>query len=45
MTGAMTGTNPPLTSRTVATVRARLHQLAREGLLEAAWIPAEKSGR
>jgi glyoxylase-like metal-dependent hydrolase (beta-lactamase superfamily II) len=41
---AMVGTDPPLTPQTVATARAHLYALAREGLLEAAWLPAEKSG-
>jgi glyoxylase-like metal-dependent hydrolase (beta-lactamase superfamily II) len=35
----LTGTNPPLTPQSVPTARAHLYALAREGLLEAAWIP------
>ena len=36
----LTGTDPPLTPQVVATARAHLYDLAREGLLEAAWLPA-----
>ncbi|MCU1495241.1 MAG: beta-lactamase domain protein [Acidimicrobiaceae bacterium] len=35
----LTGTDPPLTPQTVPTARAHLYALAREGLLDAAWIP------
>jgi glyoxylase-like metal-dependent hydrolase (beta-lactamase superfamily II) len=37
----LAGTDPPLTAQTVATARAHLYALAREGLIEAAWIPAK----
>lgn len=36
----LTGTDPPVTPQVVATARAHLYALAREGLLEAAWMPA-----
>ncbi len=36
---AITGTTPALTPQTVPTARAHLYALAREGLLEAAWLP------
>jgi glyoxylase-like metal-dependent hydrolase (beta-lactamase superfamily II) len=35
----LVGTNPPVTPQTVATARAHLYSLSREGLLEAAWLP------
>jgi glyoxylase-like metal-dependent hydrolase (beta-lactamase superfamily II) len=37
--GEVVGTKPPVSVQTVATARAHLYDLAREGLLEAAWIP------
>jgi glyoxylase-like metal-dependent hydrolase (beta-lactamase superfamily II) len=37
--GELAGAVPPLTPQTVPTARAHLYQLAREGLLDAAWIP------
>jgi glyoxylase-like metal-dependent hydrolase (beta-lactamase superfamily II) len=37
--GELTGTRPALTPQVVATARAHLYLLAREGLLEAAWLP------
>jgi glyoxylase-like metal-dependent hydrolase (beta-lactamase superfamily II) len=37
--GEAVGTKPPVSPQTVATARAHLYDLAREGLLEAAWIP------
>lgn len=37
--GEAVGTKPPVTPQTVATARAHLYALAREGLLEAAWVP------
>ena len=39
--GKLTGTNPPLTPQTASTARAHLYLLAREGLLDAAWIPKD----
>lgn len=42
--GELTGTNPALTPQTVPTARAHLYALAREGLLEAAWLPRPASG-
>ncbi len=36
--GELIGTNPPLSPQTAPTARAHLYQLAREGLLDAAWI-------
>jgi glyoxylase-like metal-dependent hydrolase (beta-lactamase superfamily II) len=38
------GTDPPLTPQTVPTARAHLYALAREGLLEAAWLPVQTQG-
>ena len=38
--GETTGTRPAVSPQTVATARAHLYDLAREGLLEAAWVPA-----
>jgi hypothetical protein len=38
--GETTGTTPPVSPQTVATARAHLYDLAREGLLEAAWVPS-----
>jgi len=38
--GETTGTRPPVSPQTVATARAHLYDLAREGLLEAAWVPS-----
>ena len=35
----LVGTDPPLTAQTVPTARAHLYALAREGLIEAAWLP------
>jgi len=40
--GEAIGTKPPVSPQTVATARAHLYDLAREGLLEAAWIPIDK---
>jgi glyoxylase-like metal-dependent hydrolase (beta-lactamase superfamily II) len=40
--GEAVGTNPPISPQTVSTARAHLYDLARSGLLEAAWIPTEK---
>jgi len=37
--GNLVGTDPPVTAQTVATARAHLYALARQGLLEAAWLP------
>jgi glyoxylase-like metal-dependent hydrolase (beta-lactamase superfamily II) len=37
--GDLVGTNPPITPQTVPTARAHLYELAREGLVEAAWTP------
>ena len=37
--GERVGTSPPVSPQTVATARAHLYALAREGLLEAAWVP------
>jgi hypothetical protein len=37
--GETVGTSPPVSPQTVATARAHLYALAREGLLEAAWVP------
>jgi glyoxylase-like metal-dependent hydrolase (beta-lactamase superfamily II) len=37
--GETAGTKPPVSPQTVATARAHLYALAREGLLEAAWVP------
>ena len=37
--GETTGTKPPISPQTVATARAHLYGLAREGLLDAAWVP------
>jgi glyoxylase-like metal-dependent hydrolase (beta-lactamase superfamily II) len=39
--GETVGTRPPVTPQTVATARAHLYALAREGLLEAAWVPGK----
>jgi hypothetical protein len=36
--GEAAGTKPPVSPQTVATARAHLYALAREGLLEAAWV-------
>ena len=38
--GALAGTTPPLTPQTAPTARAHLYHLAREGILDAAWVPA-----
>lgn len=38
----LTGTDPPVTAQVVQTARAHLYALAREGLLEAAWLPAPR---
>jgi glyoxylase-like metal-dependent hydrolase (beta-lactamase superfamily II) len=43
--GETVGTKPPLTPQTVATARAHLYALAREGLLEAAWVPKNPEAR
>jgi glyoxylase-like metal-dependent hydrolase (beta-lactamase superfamily II) len=40
--GEKAGTRPPVSPQTVATARAHLYALAREGLLEAAWVPGKK---
>ncbi len=37
--GETVGTHPPVSPQTVVTARAHLYALAREGLLEAAWLP------
>ncbi len=37
--GDLAGANPPLTPQTAPTARAHLFQLAREGILDAAWVP------
>ncbi len=37
--GELVGTDPPVAPQTVATARAHLYELAREGLIEAAWLP------
>jgi glyoxylase-like metal-dependent hydrolase (beta-lactamase superfamily II) len=39
----MTGTDPPLTAQTVPTARAHLYALAREGLIDAAWVRRPKA--
>jgi len=39
--GETTGTRPPVSPQTVATARAHLYDLAREGLLDAAWVPGK----
>jgi len=41
----LTGTTPALTPQTVPTARAHLYALAREGLLEAAWLPTAMPAR
>lgn len=38
--GELVGTSPPVAPQTVSTARAHLYELAREGLIEAAWLPA-----
>jgi glyoxylase-like metal-dependent hydrolase (beta-lactamase superfamily II) len=43
--GEAVGTQPPVSPQTVATARAHLYDLAREGLLEAAWIPTNNDRR
>ncbi len=40
--GEAVGTRPPVSPQTVATARAHLYELAREGLLEAAWVPVDE---
>lgn len=40
--GEEVGTRPPVTPQTVSTARAHLYDLAREGLLEAAWVPKKR---
>ena len=40
--GEAVGTKPPVSPQTVATARAHLYELAREGLLEAAWVPTRQ---
>lgn len=40
--GAFVGTRSPLSPQSVTTARAHLYSLAREGLLEAAWLPTIK---
>lgn len=40
--GDAVGTRPPVSPQTVATARAHLYALAREGLLDAAWVPRQK---
>ncbi|HEY1761515.1 MAG TPA: MBL fold metallo-hydrolase [Acidimicrobiales bacterium] len=42
--GELVGAEPALTPQTAPTARAHLYQLAREGILDAAWIPA-RGGR
>lgn len=42
--GKFVGTKPPISIQTVATARAHLRQLAREGILQAAWIPRTRPG-
>ncbi|HEY1761975.1 MAG TPA: MBL fold metallo-hydrolase [Acidimicrobiales bacterium] len=37
--GETVGTNPPVSPQSVVTARAHLYALAREGSLEAAWLP------
>jgi glyoxylase-like metal-dependent hydrolase (beta-lactamase superfamily II) len=37
--GEVVGTKPPVSPQTVATARAHMYDLARDGLLEAAWLP------
>lgn len=37
--GELCGTEPALTPQTAPTARAHLYQLAREGILDAAWVP------
>ncbi len=39
--GELCGTHPPVAPQTVSTARAHLYELAREGLIEAAWLPVE----
>jgi glyoxylase-like metal-dependent hydrolase (beta-lactamase superfamily II) len=39
--GRLVGADPALTPQTAPTARAHLFQLAREGILDAAWVPAE----
>ncbi len=41
--GELVGTDPPVAPQTVATARAHLYELAREGLIEAAWLPVGDS--
>jgi glyoxylase-like metal-dependent hydrolase (beta-lactamase superfamily II) len=41
--GELVGTKPPVSPQTVATARAHLYHLAREGLLEAAWLPTKRN--
>lgn len=40
--GEAVGTKPPVSPQTVATARAHLYELARQGLLEAAWVPIDE---
>ncbi len=37
--GQLTGADPSLTPQTAPTARAHLYQLAREGILDSAWVP------
>lgn len=41
--GELIGAKPPLTPQTAPTARAHLYQLAREGILDSAWVPARGS--
>ena len=43
--GSLVGANPSLTPQTAPTARAHLYQLAREGVLDAAWVPARGAER
>jgi hypothetical protein len=40
--GETVGTRPPVSPQTVATARAHLYARAREGLLDAAWVPRNR---
>jgi len=40
--GETVGTKPPVSPQTVATARAHLYDLARQGLIEAAWLPKKR---
>jgi glyoxylase-like metal-dependent hydrolase (beta-lactamase superfamily II) len=43
--GRLVGTDPPVTAQTVPTARAHLYALARQGLVEAAWLPRTEGSR